>query len=140
MINLKVINLLIITCFLLSSCKNDRRYSDTELLGEETDSLIIEKPNSKPKEKENNSKKIAKAVFYLENSASMFGYVNGFNEYVDVVSDLSEKPQFVTDKTEREFWFVNGGKQIKLNKIGNDPILLKDKLNPKGFNVGDIKK
>ena len=83
-------------------------------------------------------RKIAKAIYYLENSGSMFGYVNGFSEYVDVVSELSEKPEFVDQKTKREFNFVNGGNNIRVTNIGEDPAILKDKLNLRGYNCGDV--
>jgi|WetSurSiteA1Bulk_404760.scaffolds.fasta_scaffold01054_8 hypothetical protein len=84
--------------------------------------------------------KIAKAVFYLENSESMFGYVNGITAYVDVVSELSEKPEFVAHNTKREFFLINGGNELKINKLGNNPVVFKSKLNSQGFHCGDITK
>lgn len=83
--------------------------------------------------------KLDKVVFYLENSESMFGYVNGFTQYVDVVSELSQNPMFVGEKIKTEFYLINGG-QLKINKLGYDPIVLKSKLNKVGFNVGNITK
>ncbi|MFW5982974.1 MAG: hypothetical protein ACOCQ4_00620 [bacterium] len=85
-------------------------------------------------------RKIGKAIFYLENSGSMFGYVNGFTEYVDVVSELAEKPEFAEHQTPREFNFVNGGQNLKVTNIGQSPASLKDKLNVNGFNCGDVSK
>lgn len=85
-------------------------------------------------------RQIKKVVFYIENSESMFGYVNGFNEYVDVISDLAEKPEFVDEKTIRDFYFVNGGDELSITPIGNDPSVLKTKLNTIGFKCGDITK
>ncbi|MBZ9787604.1 hypothetical protein LB456_09065 [Psychroflexus sp. CAK57W] len=131
----KVFNIVIIICFFSLSCKTDRKYADDELIGDVTDSLKVD-----VHENANQNDKIAKAVFFIENSASMFGYVNGFTEYVDVISDLSEKQRFALENTDREFFFVNGGKEIQINNIGNDPILLKDQLNPKGFDIGDVSK
>lgn len=84
--------------------------------------------------------KIGKAIFYLENSESMFGFVNGFTEYVDVISELAEKPDFVSNKTQREFNFINGGDYLSINKLGNDPNIFKSKLNTSGFRCGDITK
>lgn len=83
--------------------------------------------------------KVGKVVFYLENSESMFGYVNGYTQYVDVVSELSQKPMFVAEKINREFYLINGG-QLKINKLGDDPTVLKSKLNKVGFNAGNITK
>ena len=90
-----------------------------------------------PKQKD---RKIGKAIFYIENSASMFGYINDFTEYVDVVSELAEKPRFVEEGTNREFYFVNGGENISITKIGVNPAVLKDKLTLKGFDHGDVSK
>jgi len=83
---------------------------------------------------------LSKAVFFLENSASMFGYINGFPEYVDVVSELAEKPEFVEHKISREFFFVNGGAKLHINRIGDSPEYLKTKLNEHGYRCGDISK
>lgn len=122
--------LIILTLFSLISftfsCGNRRdRNSQTK----EKSTPIVKKEN-----------KIGKVVFYLENSESMFGYVNGFTEYVDVVSELSEKPEFAAEKTKREFYFINGGSPLTINSLGNNPAILKTKLNKAGFNCGDITK
>jgi hypothetical protein len=82
---------------------------------------------------------VGKVIFYLENSESMFGYVTGLTQYVDVVSELSEKPLFVAENTKREFYFINGG-ILSINRIGDNPSNLKSKLNKAGFNCGDISK
>ena len=122
----KAIALIFILLTLTISCKNQNKRIGSP------------KPdNNEPKQED---RKIGKAVFYLENSGSMFGYVNGSTEYVDVVSELAEKPRFAEEKTSREFYFVNGGKNLEINKIGENPTILKDKLNPKGFNCGDVSK
>jgi hypothetical protein len=84
--------------------------------------------------------KISKAVFFIENSESMFGYVNGFTEYVDVVSELAEKPMFAEERTQREFYFINGGDDLQIMSIGNNPAILKNVLNTTGFQSGDITK
>lgn len=86
------------------------------------------------------NRKVGKTIFYIENSESMFGYVGGFTEYVDVISELSEKPEFAEEKTPREFFFINGGEKVQITPIGNNPSTLKTKLNKKGFRCGDITK
>ena len=83
--------------------------------------------------------KIGKVIFYLENSESMFGYLNGSSQYVDVVAEFSEKPTFVAENIKREFNLVNGA-DLKINNIGDNPVILKSKLNKNGFNCGDITK
>lgn len=123
------ISFIILSLFIiLTSCvkREDRIHNQ-----EEADSISV------LTEAEN---KIGKVVFYIENSESMFGYVNGFTEYVDVVSELSEKPEFAAEKTEREFYFINGGSQIHKIPLGNNPAVLKTKLSKAGFNCGDITK
>lgn len=84
--------------------------------------------------------KINHVTFYIENSESMFGYVNGFTEYVDVISELAEKPKFAEEKTPRDFYFINGGDNLEINFIGDNPVVLKTKLNISGFRCGDITK
>lgn len=82
------------------------------------------------------SDKIGKAVFYLENSGSVFGYVNGFTEYVQVISDLAYLNIFSDEGTSREFNFVNGGEELHITHIGDSPSNLKNNLNVKGFSAG----
>ncbi|MBN1968186.1 MAG: hypothetical protein JW870_02350 [Candidatus Delongbacteria bacterium] len=119
------------------SCKNrNERINSSEITDKnenETTKAVITKPKQV-------DRKIGKAVFYLENSGSMFGYVNGFTEYVDVISELAEKPRFAEENTKREFYFINGGQNIIITSIGENPAVLKDKLNLKGFNCGDVSK
>lgn len=80
-----------------------------------------------------------KVTFYLENSESMFGYVNGITDYVEVVSELAEKPEFVIENTAQDYYFINGTKPT-LTPVGNKASVLKNKLNPDGFRCGDITK
>ena len=64
-----------------TSCNNrDERLKETK---------TEKKSNSKEQnilnnDSDNSNRKISKAVFFIENSESMFGYVSGFTEYVDV--------------------------------------------------------
>jgi hypothetical protein len=119
------------------SCKNrNERINSSET----TDKSEHETTKAVVTKSKQTGRKIGKAVFYLENSGSMFGYVNGFTEYVDVVSELAEKPRFAEEKTSREFYFVNGGQNLRVTNIGQNPANLKDKLNVNGFNCGDISK
>ena len=114
---------------------DDDQFSTNEVRTDQKQDLPIEKEIA-----DNEVAKLSKVVFYLENSGSMFGYVNGFSEYVDVVSELAEKPEFAAEQTPREFNLINGGKSIKIYEIGNDPSVLKEKLNVRGFHCGDITK
>ena len=129
--------LILILLIFTISCKNrNERINSSETTDKskhETTKAVVTKSKQA-------DRKIGKAVFYLENSGSMFGYVNGFTEYVDVVSELAEKPRFAEEKTSREFYFVNGGQNLKVTNIGSNPTSLKDKLNVNGFNCGDVSK
>jgi hypothetical protein len=95
-----------------------------------------------PPQVENNTK-ISKVVFYLENSGSMFGYISNITEYVEDISELSEKPDFVAEKIKREFYFINGankqGQSFCVTPIGSNPAVFKSKLNRNGFNCGNTK-
>src|SRR5690349_10871292 len=63
------------------------------------------------------NQKIGKVTYYLENSESMFGYVSGSTGYISVVSELAEKPEFVAEKTVRDFYFINGQSPVKTTSI-----------------------
>lgn len=121
----------------IASCKNRNVRLNSSETKEQTENQTgsVKKAPIVPKER-----KIGKAVFYLENSGSMFGYVSGFTQYVDVVSELAEKSEFADQKTPREFYFINGGDKLKITPIGNNPAVLEKKLNAKGFNFGDVTK
>ena len=128
-IYINVCLLLLVSSNILFACNNRRGRSENI------------KPNSTkeiPAPKIQNER-IGKVTFYLENSESMFGYISGITDYVDVVSELSEKPDFVIEKTTRDFYFVNGDKPT-LTHIGTDPSILKNKLNKAEFSRGDITK
>ncbi len=117
---------------ILFSCSNSENHSLNE-------SGMLES-TSKIEEKEAHVEKIEKAIIYLENSQSMFGYISDYTNYVDVVSELANKSEFVAEKTLRDFYFINGANNIITTKIGNDPVALKNKLNEVGFTCGDITK
>jgi hypothetical protein len=88
----------------------------------------------------NEIRKIKKVTYYLENSASMFGYVNGPSEYISVVTELAGKPEFVEEDVLQEFHYINGGQNLHDILIGKSPDVLKKMLNRKGFTCGDITK
>ena len=108
--------ILIITLQNLTSCKS------CSTLPSENQRL------QRPIPQAHSEKKIHKVIFFLENSESMFGFVSGYSEYVDVISELAEKPEFAAERTTRDFYFVNGN-DLKINYIGNDPKIFKGKLN-----------
>ena len=134
----------IITTFIIigfSQCRNrDERLGRTNSGGKENILNTSLKASTKLEYTKQKDRKAGKVLFYLENSGSMFGYVNGFTEYVDVVSELAEKPRFAAEGTHREFYFVNGGQNIKITPIGENPAVLEKKLNVNGFNCGDVTK
>lgn len=128
--------LVTITCLLVffNACKNSNHGTAPEpkpTIPEVPDTVTI-MPNQKST--------LAKAVFYFENSESMFGYVNGLTEYVEVVSELAEKPRFAEEKTPCEFFLVNGGNKLQINPLGNNPAVLKKQLSRTGFRKGDVTK
>ena len=59
--------------------------------------------------------KLKKVVFYLENSKSMFGYVNGDNDYIKVISELSSKSDFISDGVAKEYVLINGKSPLSVN-------------------------
>ncbi len=128
--------LIISTLVIFFGCKNrnERLNAIKSLDKSEVQSTSLKTDSINP------NRKVSKTIFYIENSESMFGYVGGFTEYVDVISELSEKPEFAEEKTPREFFFINGGEKVQITSIGNNPGTLKTKLNKTGFRCGDITK
>lgn len=57
--------------------------------------------------------------FYVENSGSIFGYVKGSTDYVYVLNDMAQNPDFVTQNIPVDISFVNGKNPIKISHIGN---------------------
>ena len=99
------------------------------------------KPKINPPIAEHKESKISKVIFYLENSESMFGYVTGATEYINVIAELSNKADFVTQNITREFYLINGANpKMSVNYLGNNPQILTNVLNKEGYNVGDITK
>ena len=77
-------------------------------------------------------------TFYLENSGGMHGYVSELNDFIRVVSEIAQKPRFVTSNPEFDFNFINGTRQLVVTPIGNRPADFTSKLNTTDINVGDI--
>lgn len=79
---------------------------------------------------------LKKVTFYLENSESMFGYVNGNNEYIKVISELSSKSDFVSDRVVKEFFLINGKTPLSVKPLGDISSKLNSVLSVEGFNIG----
>lgn len=86
---------------------------------------------------------LEKVIFFIENSGSMFGYVNRANEFKNSLVGLAYLPEF--DKASKSFYFINGKSDqskksdIRINYVGNDPETLKNNLDPVSFNKGDVR-
>ncbi len=84
-----------------------------------------------------------KVIFFIENSGSMFGYVNRANEFKNSLVGLAYLPEF--DRAGKSFYFINGTSDplkkssIQIKYEGNDPDVFKNKLNQQSFNVGDVR-
>ncbi|MCZ4319183.1 hypothetical protein O4H26_09285 [Aequorivita viscosa] len=114
--------------FITISCKHDNRFSEIPTQVEDS---ITEKYS-----------KISHVTFYIENSGSMFGYVKGSTEFVEVVNKLAQYPNLVEDDIPYSYHMMSGKakpdtkkKEVKLEvyDIGNNPNILKSKLTYNGF-------
>ncbi len=83
---------------------------------------------------------ISHVTFYIENSGSMDGYVNGATEFVEVVNKLAQYPNLVLDDVPFSYNLISGKanpikneKKLKVYEIGNDPSILKSKLTKAGL-------
>ena len=119
--------LLTFILFLESSCQNRSERIKNPVIKAIKPPIEIKQP----------IKELKNVYFYIENSGSVFGYVRTFSEYVSVISELSEKPEFVVENINRNFYFINGN-DLQITPIGSNPRLLRNRLNVAGYNCGDI--
>ena len=100
-------------------------------------------PSVRPNIEVQNVSFSGEVIFFVENSGSMYGYVNKANEFKNSLVSLAYLPEF--DKATKHFYFINGtsvpGKNSKIHikYIGNNPEVFKNELNPKSFNIGEVK-
>ncbi len=99
--------------------------------GERKSELVESQKNSVP------GVKLQKVTFYLENSESMFGYVNGLTEYVQVISELSSKSDFISNGIQKEYVLINGKSPLSVNSLGDISSKLNSFLTPAGYNKGN---
>ncbi len=87
-----------------------------------------------------NYTKISHITFYIENSGSMFGYVNGTTEFVNAVNDLAQFSNLVKDEVPFSYNLISGkmDSQVTRDKltiypIGDNPSILGSQLTLKGL-------
>lgn len=122
----------------ISGCnsRKSRYESPGKLKTEKNDSIPVIKEKTAVPE-------LGKVTFFIENSGSMFGYVNQANEFKNSLVGLAYLPEF--DKALKSFYFINGTSNplrnsgIQINYVGNDPEVFKNRLNQKSFNIGDVR-
>jgi len=84
--------------------------------------------------------KISHVTFYIENSGSMFGYVNGPTEFVEVVNRLAQYPNLIRTETHFSYNLISGKRnpignepQLQVYPIGNTPNILRSTLTVNGL-------
>ena len=95
MIRLKYFFLAIVILFFTISCKRDYRSIETKPIAEDT---FTEKYS-----------KIGHVSFYIENSGSMFGYLDG--KFTNVVNNLAQFGNLVFDEIPYNYYLINGKKK-----------------------------
>jgi hypothetical protein len=129
---------IVLISLIISGCNSRKtRYeSPGKLKTEKNDTIPVIKEKTAVSE-------IGKVTFFIENSGSMFGYVNQANEFKNSLVGLAYLPEF--DKALKSFYFINGTSNplrnsgIQINYVGNDPEVFKNRLNQKSFNIGDVR-
>lgn len=71
---------------------------------------------------------IQNITFFIENSGSLKGYVEGSTQYVDVLTNIANHPDFISDNASRSF-FISSGTDSPV-RITN----LRTSLVPSNFN------
>ncbi len=125
MIKIKYGILPLVIILIAISCKRDNRSTETP--------LDVEDPPA-------TFSKISHVTFYIENSGSMEGYVNGATEFVEVVNKLAQYPGLIPDDVSFSYNMVSGKasplaneKKLKVYDIGNDASILKSSLTKAGL-------
>lgn len=110
------------------SCKGRNENSNIDPIEDEN---IIEAP------KYDNIRHVS---MYLENSGSMFGYVNGATSFVNAVNDLAQYPNLVKDGVNFTYYLISGEKDYEIEEdslrtypIGNSAEVFSSKLTVSGF-------
>lgn len=115
----------IIHILVLQSCGNNRK----------------DKPNGNKTATPTTADSLIQAVslkrvkIFIENSASIFGYVEGNTDYMHVVNDLAQFSNIISE-TDAEFnYSLISGNQASLTsyELGNDPNILSSTLSPSGL-------
>lgn len=73
--------------------------------------------------------------FFIENSGSMNGYVNGATEFVNVVNDLAQFPSIINESNSQfSYYFISGtGARLRTYPLGNDANVLRTNLHHTSF-------
>lgn len=71
---------------------------------------------------------------YIENSASIYGYTTTNSDYVNVVNDLAQFGNIVSQtKAKFNYFLISGAKELTEYELGNDPSILSSTLSPNGL-------
>lgn len=74
---------------------------------------------------------------YIENSGSMKGYVVGSTQYVNVLTNIANHPDFVTEDIRSYFYFTSGmTSPVKINSLGSN--LVPAKFNQTRSNLNQL--
>jgi hypothetical protein len=82
--------------------------------------------------------RLSHASYFIDNSGGMFGYVSQGSEFVKAISELTQKPMFITENVSKDFNFINGTRNLQVTNFGDEPNRFNSRLNPVDFNVGNI--
>lgn len=104
-----------LSMFLFHSCgqsQSRRGKKETEISNNETTNEVVvsEKPS------------FDKLILFIENSASMYGYVNGATTFTDVVTGLAQDTKLVDNSTKLSINLISGqGDGVRIYEKGTDP-------------------
>lgn len=118
-----------------NGCKNRNERSSSSETKEKIENNGIS--SKKAPTNSNEIKKIKKALFFLENSGSLKGYVNGGDtDFKTSLTSLANLPDL--DESEKIYYHINGiGDNCKLDYIGNNPNDLENGMKRNHYNESD---
>lgn len=121
MYKIKTLSLVIILCAFIYSCDSGDKQDNSD------NSLEIDE-----------QPQLVHVNYYIENSGGMFGYVSRFNNYISTVSEIAQKPDFISSGISQQFYFINGFDGVVLTDLGSKASNFTSKLNKTDYNVGNI--
>ncbi|MDG4945760.1 hypothetical protein NMK71_04980 [Weeksellaceae bacterium KMM 9713] len=121
--------------FTFFSCSERPRGKDNNVVADTTQ-IDSTKLNAPVEITNKSSVASLKVQLFIENSGSMFGYVNGRTKFKDVINNLLVDLKYYYGEDNIEIFFINNG--VHKTALSDNVSEFADKLSPTSMRVGNI--